>query len=86
VFTATSLTEGRAIATKVLESFLTCPVAEIARLGRTVRAWRAWRDQFLAYFTIGRASNGVTEAINGIIELHAASPPASATHATTGYG
>jgi DNA-binding CsgD family transcriptional regulator len=29
-FTATSLAEGRAIATKVLESFPTCPVAEIA--------------------------------------------------------
>jgi transposase len=58
---------GRTIATKVLESFPTCPVAEIARLGRTLRAWR---NQFLAYFTTGRASNGGTEAINGIIELH----------------
>jgi transposase len=66
-FTATSLTEGRAIATQVLESFPTCPIAEIARLGRTLRAWH---DQFLAYFTTGRASNGGTEAINGIIELH----------------
>jgi transposase len=66
-FTATSLAEGRTIATKVLESFPTCPVAEIARLGRTLRAWR---NQFLAYFTTGRASNGGTEAINGIIELH----------------
>jgi hypothetical protein len=34
------LTEGRAIATQVLESFPTCPIAEIARLGRTLRAWR----------------------------------------------
>ena len=66
-FTATSLAEGRDIATTVLESFPTCPVAEIARLGRTLRAWR---DQFLAYFTTGRASNGGTEAVNGIIELH----------------
>jgi len=66
-FTATSLAEGRAIATKVLESFPTCPVAEIARLGRTLRAWK---KQFLAYFTTSRASNGGTAAINGIIELH----------------
>jgi transposase len=44
-FTATSLAEGRSIATKVLESFPSCPVAEIARLGRTLRAWR---NQFLA--------------------------------------
>jgi hypothetical protein len=56
-FTAASLPEGRAIATKVLESFPTCSLAEIARLGRTLRAWR---DQFLAYFTTGRASNGGT--------------------------
>ncbi len=27
-------------------------------------------EQFLAYFTTGRANNGGTEAINGIIELH----------------
>jgi transposase len=66
-FTATSLAEGRAIATKVLESLPTCPVAEITRLGRTLRASR---DQFLAYFTTGRANNGGTEAINSIIELH----------------
>jgi transposase len=51
----------------VLESLHTCPVAEIARLGRTVGAWK---EQFLTYFATGRASNGGTEAINGIIELH----------------
>jgi len=63
----TSLVDGKKIALAVLDSFHTCPVAEIARLGRTLRAWR---DQFLAYFSTGRASNGGTEAINGIIELH----------------
>jgi transposase len=47
----------------VLESFPSCPIPEIACLGRTLRAWR---DQFLAYFTSGRASNGGTEAINGV--------------------
>jgi transposase len=62
-----SLAEGRAIAEKVLESFPSCPIPEIARLGRTLRAWK---EQFLAYFTTGCASNGGTEAINGIIELH----------------
>ena len=51
----------------MLESFHTCPVREIARLGRTLRSWS---QQFLAYFTTGRANNGGTEAVNGIIELH----------------
>ena len=59
--------EGRRIAEKLIASFPTCPIPEIARLGRTLAAWKA---QFLAYFTTGRASNGGTEAINGIIELH----------------
>jgi transposase len=63
----------------VLKSFPTCPVAEV---GRTLHAWK---EQFLAYFTTGRTSNG-TEAINGIIESTAASPAAPATHITTGYG
>ena len=56
-----------AIAISVLDSFPSCPIPEIARLGRTLQAWR---EQFLAYFTTGRANNGGTEAINGIIELH----------------
>jgi len=66
-FAATSLAEGRTIALSIVESFPSCPIPEIARLGRTLAAWR---QQFLAYFTTGRASNGGTEAINGIIELH----------------
>jgi transposase len=66
-FHTRSLAEGRAIAVKVLESFPSCPIPEVARLGRTLNAWK---EQFLAYFTTGRASNGGTEAINGIIELH----------------
>lgn len=61
------LTEGRRIAEKVVDSFHTCPIPEIARLGRTLRRWRS---AFLAYFTTARANNGGTEAINGIIELH----------------
>jgi transposase len=59
--------EGRKIAEQVLASFPTCPVPEIARLGRTLKQWRA---AFLAYFDTGRSSNGGTEAVNGLIELH----------------
>ena len=64
---AKDLAEGRQIAEKVVDTFHTCPIPEIARLGRTLRRWRA---AFLAYFTTGRSSNGGTEAVNGIIELH----------------
>ena len=60
-------TEGRKIAEKVIDSFPTCPVPEIARLGRTLKQWR---EAFLAYFDTNRASNGGTEAVNGLIELH----------------
>ena len=55
------------MAEKVLASFHTCPIPEVARLGRTLRRWHC---AFLAYFTTGRANNGGTEAMNGIIELH----------------
>jgi transposase len=57
--------KGREIAIKVLDSFHTCPILEVARLGRTLRAWRA---QVLAYFDTSGVSNGGTEAINLIIE------------------
>jgi transposase len=67
VYQAKDLTAGRRLAEQVLESFHTCPIKEVARLGRTLRRWRG---QFLGYFTTDRASNGGTEAINGIIELH----------------
>nr|WP_108717756.1 ISL3 family transposase [Miniimonas sp. S16] len=60
-------TKGRRRAEKILDSFHTCPIPEVARLGRTLRRWR---EAFLAYFTTGRANNGPTEAVNGIIELH----------------
>jgi transposase len=59
--------EGKKIATAVVESFPSCPVPEIARLGRTLKQWR---PAFLAYFDTHRSSNGGTEAINGLIELH----------------
>lgn len=59
--------EGRRIAQKVLTSLPTCPIPEINRLGKTLKQWR---EPFLAYFDTGRANNGGTEAINGLIELH----------------
>jgi transposase len=65
IYHATHPATGRAIAEKVIASFATCPIPEVARLGRTLRAWRV---QVLAYFDTGGVSNGGTEAINGIIE------------------
>lgn len=59
--------EGRRRAEKILASFHTCPIPEVARLGRTLRRWKA---AFLAYFDTDRANNGGTEAVNGLIELH----------------
>jgi transposase len=67
VYKATSPVEGRRIAEKVLASFPACPIPEIKRLDKTLRQWR---HAFLAYFDTGRAKNGGTEAINGLIELH----------------
>ncbi len=64
-YNATNPTTGRTIAEKVLASFPSCPIPEVARLGRTLRAWRT---QVLAYFTTRGVSNGGTEAINGVIE------------------
>jgi Transposase len=57
--------QGRRIAEDVIAAYASCPVAEVARLGRTLRAWRT---QILAYCTTDGASNGGTEAINGLIE------------------
>jgi transposase len=62
-----NLREGKKIAEQVLASFPTCPIPEIKRLGKTLVRWR---EAFLAYFETSRASNGGTEAINGLIELH----------------
>ena len=56
---------GRDIAEKVIASFPSCPIPEVARLGRTLRAWK---QQVLAYFDTDGVSNGGTEAINLIIE------------------
>ena len=66
-YRAEDLTDGRRRAEKILATFHTCPIPEVARLGRTLRRWK---DAFLAYFTTHRSNNGGTEGINGIIELH----------------
>ena len=66
VFHQATPTQGRHLATHLIESRPTCPIPEIARLGRTPRKWK---DALDAYFDTGGASNGPTEAINGIIEL-----------------
>ena len=62
-----NLAEGRRIAQRVPAAVVTCPIPEIRRLGTTLKRSR---QAFLAYFDTGRASNGGTEAINGLIELH----------------
>jgi transposase len=58
-------TNGRRIAEKIIASFPTCPIPEVARLGRTLRQWQ---QQVLAYFDTSGVSNGGTEAINLLIE------------------
>lgn len=57
--------EGRRIAQKIIDTWRSCPIPEVARLGRTLRAWR---QQVLAYFSTQGVSNGGTEAINLLIE------------------
>ena len=66
VFHQATPAHGQRLAAHLIERLPACPIPEIARLGRTLRKWK---DAFLAYFDTGGASNGPTEAINGIIEL-----------------
>ena len=56
---------GRRLVAEILGAFPSCPIPEIARLGRTLRRWKA---AILAYFDTAGASNGPTEAVNGVIE------------------
>ncbi len=65
MYQAENPADGRAIAVKVIDSFPTCPIPEVARLGRTLRMWR---EHVLARFDTHRISNGGTEAVNLIIE------------------
>lgn len=66
MFLQDSLARGKRLAARVIEALQTCPIPEIARLGRTLRKWQ---KTILAYFDTGGASNGGTEAVNGLIEL-----------------
>jgi transposase len=56
---------GQELVNEVISSFPTCPIPEVARLGRTLKQWKG---AILAYFDTSGASNGPTEAINGVIE------------------
>ena len=67
VYHAASPAEGRRLAEQIVASLPSCPIPEVARLGRTLKKWRR---EFLAYFDTAGASNGGTEAVNGLIELH----------------
>ena len=66
VFHQPTPAQGRRLAEQLIEKLSSCPIPEIARLGKTLRRWKT---AFLAYFDTDGASNGGTEAINGIIEL-----------------
>ena len=66
-----SHTAGQAIAERIVATLHTCPIPEVARFRATLRRWRR---EFFGYFDIGGASNGGTEAVNGLIEATAASP------------
>jgi transposase len=66
-YSAAKPADGKQVAEKIVTSFPSCPIREIARLGKTLRQWK---NQYLGYFTTGGANNGGTEAVNGIIELH----------------
>ncbi|WP_368076322.1 hypothetical protein [uncultured Actinomyces sp.] len=54
VFHQATPTQGRRLATRLLEHLPTCPVPEIARLGQTLREYK---DTLDAYFDTGGASN-----------------------------
>ncbi|WP_444964457.1 ISL3 family transposase [Pseudarthrobacter sulfonivorans] len=56
---------GRELVNEVIGSFPSCPIPEVVRLGRTLKQWKT---AILAYFETNGASNGPTEAINGVIE------------------
>ncbi|MFC5296212.1 transposase, partial [Brachybacterium tyrofermentans] len=66
VFDQPTPAQGRRLAERLIDTLPPCPIPEIARLGKTLRRWKT---AFLAYFDTDGASNGGTEAINGIIEL-----------------
>jgi hypothetical protein len=67
------------VAEKILASFTTCPIPEVARLGRTLKQWRS---EFLGYFDTNGASNGAQRPSMGSSSSTGASPAASETATT----
>lgn len=61
---------GRAIAEKVVEVSASLPIPCIAALVGPCPDGGKWHRGYLGYFDTGGASNGGTEAVNGLIELH----------------
>ena len=76
-----NLNEGHTIAVKIVDTFQTCPIPEIARLGRTLPAWYA---QFLAYVTTLRATAVEPKPSTASSNSITGSPAASAISTTTG--
>ncbi len=66
VFHRPTPARGCQIAQRLIDTLPSCPIPEIARLEKTLSRWNT---AFLAYFDTDGASNGGTEAVNGIIEL-----------------
>lgn len=66
VFHQPTPAKRRQLAEQLIAALPSCPISEIARLGK---ALRQWKTVLLVYFNTDGASNGGTEAINGIIEL-----------------
>jgi transposase len=49
---------------KILDTYSSCPIPEVVRPGKTLKQWHT---EFLGYFDADGASNGGTEAMNGLI-------------------
>ena len=83
-YTATSLTEGRTIAEKIVATFPTCPIPEIARLGRTLKQWSG-RPHSWPTSTPAAPTTAAPRPSTASSSYTAASPAASATATTIGY-
>ncbi len=57
--------DGKRTLQKLLDKYASCPIPEIKRLIGTLNRWKT---EISAYFDTGGATNGPTEAINGVIE------------------
>lgn len=57
---------------RLIEVLPTCLISEVRRLGGTLKQWP---QTLLAYFDTNGASNGDTEAVNGLVELQSPHRP-----------